>query len=113
MADPVNWTGKSGRKYAYWFLDIKDGIKDEGGNYLFVKRTATNQLVMLYAGQADSLKARLPNHERLADARRAGATDIMAHTTPNGETARLAEEKDLIQQWNPVLNTHHNQASSR
>lgn len=109
MAATVDWPGKSGTKYRYWFLDslAPNSIKDEAGNYMFVKRLPNGNWYPVYIGQADSLKARLPNHERLAEAQRAGATHVMAHTTPAGEAARLAEERDLIQQWAPALNTHH------
>ncbi|WP_164934920.1 hypothetical protein [Bradyrhizobium zhanjiangense] len=43
----------------------------------------------------------------MGDAIRAGAVVLVAHTTPGGEQVRLAEEKDLVSVWNPVLNTHH------
>jgi len=35
----------------------------------------------------------------------------MSHTTPNGEQARLAEERDLIAKWSPTLNTQHRKVS--
>jgi hypothetical protein len=31
----------------------------------------------------------------------------MGHTTPAGEQARLAEERDLIERWNAPLNKQH------
>jgi hypothetical protein len=112
MADPIKWPGKSGKSYAYWYLDLSAPIKDEAGNYMFVKQLPNGNLLPVYIGQADSLKKRLPNHERWAEAQRAGAKYVMAHTTPGGESVRLAEEKDLIQQWNPALNTHHTQTGT-
>lgn len=111
MADfVIDCPGQSGKTYRYWSLDIKAPIKDEAGNYMFVQRLPNGNFVPLYIGQADSLKNRLPAHERLKDAVRAGATHVFAHTAAGGETARLAEEKDLIQRWDPVLNTHHRKA---
>lgn len=113
MADTIDWGGQGGRKYRYWFLadTTPNGIVAAGGNYAFVKKLANGNFTPLYFGQADDLKARIPNHERLEDAKRAGMTHVMGHTTPAGEQARLAEEKDLIGYWNPVLNTHHKKVS--
>ncbi|TMJ01429.1 MAG: hypothetical protein E6G97_16230 [Alphaproteobacteria bacterium] len=107
MTDTLDWPGTSGKTYRYWFTDLNQALKNEGGNYMFVKPMPGNKWLPVYIGQADSLGARLPCHERLPDAKRAGATHAMTHTTPAGEQARLAEERDLIQYWNPVLNTHH------
>jgi hypothetical protein len=107
----IDWPGNSGKTYRYWGASFTDAFKDEGGNYIFVRPVPTGGYLPVYIGQADSLKNRLPNHERLADAKRAGATDVMTHTTPGGEADRLEEERDLIQRWNPALNTHHRRVS--
>jgi len=48
-----------------------------------------------------------PNLER---ASALGAEAIVAHSTPGGALARLAEERDLIRHWNPVLNQQHRTA---
>jgi hypothetical protein len=66
--------------------------------------------VPLYFGVAEDLKTRIPNHERWADAISAGMTHVMAHSTQGGEQVRCAEEVDLIQYWQPVLNVQHRQA---
>jgi hypothetical protein len=112
MADYIDWPGASGRKYRYWFLEslAAERIKADGGNYMFVRRLQNGNWVPVYIGQADSLKSRLPTHDRWSDAKRAGATHVMSHTTPGGEKARLDEERDLIQHWIPPLNTHHRKA---
>jgi excinuclease UvrABC nuclease subunit len=112
--DFIDWPGQSGKTYRYWFLNspkIAQNIKAEGGNYAFVKRSANGNFVPLYFGQADDLQARIPSHERWDDASRIGATHVMSHTTPAGEQARLTEERDLIQRWNPVLNIQHRKLS--
>jgi hypothetical protein len=82
-------------------------IKDEPGNYMFVKKAPNGGWLPIYVGQADSLTKRLPSHERLADARAAGATQVMSHTNGAGEQARLDEERDLIEYWHQALKTHH------
>lgn len=113
MADYIDWPGQSGSTYRYWFIDqlTAENLQAVGGNYMFVKKLPNGNWLPVYIGQADDLKARLPGHERLEDARRAGATHAMGHTTPAGEKARLAEERDLIQHWTPTLNTQHKKAS--
>ena len=109
MTNYVDWAGKSGT-YRYWFLEKpreSAAILDVAGNYVFVKQLPNGKFTPLYFGIADSLQMRIPNHERFDDAVRAGTTHVMAHTTPTGEAARIAEERDLIQHWNPPLNVHH------
>jgi len=107
----IDWPGQSGKTYRYWSAAFTDTFKDEGGNYMYVKQLTNGNYLPVYIGVADSLKNRLGSHDRFDEAKRAGATFVMAHTTPAGEQARLAEEKDLIQRWSPVLNTHHRQVS--
>jgi hypothetical protein len=110
MDQIIDWRGKSGTVYRYWFSGFADFYKVDAGNYMFVKQLPNGNYLPVYIGQAASLAARLPCHERIADAKKAGATLVMSHTTQGGEAVRLAEEKDLIQQWSPVLNTQHKQA---
>jgi len=109
MSFTVDWNGKSGTAYRYWSVDnlTAAGLQAVAGNYAFVKQLPNGNFIPLYFGIAESLRDRLPNHDRWNEAVRLGATHVMAHTTPAGEAARLAEERDLIQQWNPPLNTHH------
>lgn len=109
----IDWTGRSGAKYRYWFLTSIEasGIQAVAGNYAFVKQLPNGNFVPLYFGEASDLRARIPSHDRWSDAKRAGVTHVMAHMTPGGEAAQLAEERDLIQQWNPPLNVHHRKAS--
>jgi predicted GIY-YIG superfamily endonuclease len=107
----IDWPGQSGKTYRYWSGELTGSYKDEGGNYMYVKRLANGNYLPVYIGIADSLKDRLANHDRLEEAKREGASLLMTHTTPAGELARIAEEKDLIQRWNPVLNTHHRKVS--
>lgn len=107
MSVTIDWPGKSGNKYCYWLSEPSDTFKDEGGNYAFVKRLPNGNFVPLYFGETNSLRTRIPQHECWTDAVRLGATHVMSHTTPAGETARLAEERDLIQRWNPPLNAQH------
>ena len=109
MTQTIDWQGKSGKMYRYWFLEktTSDSIKAEGGNYNFVKQLTNGKWTPLYFGESGDLQGRIPGHEVWAAAVRLGATHVMAHTTPAGERARQAEEQDLIAFWNPPLNTQH------
>ena len=109
----IDWTGKSGKKYRYEFLNniTAAGINPVSGNYAFVKQLPNRNFIPLYFGQAENLQARLPNHERWEEAKRLGATYVMAHSTQGGDAVRCAEEIDLIQQWQPPMNTQHRRVS--
>ncbi len=112
MIDYIDWTGLSGSKYRYWFLPgINGPFKAEGGNYTFVRPSGSGLWLPVYFGETNDFSTRLPDHERWADALRAGATHIMAHTTPAGERVRLNEETDLIKRWNPPLNAQMRRTS--
>ena len=112
MTADIDWTGLSGKTYGYWFTPsiAAADLKDEGGNYMFVRQLPNGNWLPVYIGVADSLRSRLPTHEQLAEAQRLGATHVMTHTNPAGSQARLDEERDLIQKWNPALNIQHRRA---
>jgi len=93
MADYIDWAGKSGSSYRYWFLASlsAEKIKAEAGNYIFAKRLPNGNYSPLYIGQAENLKARLPNHDRWGDAKRAGAT----HTRNQAESRRFLSKSAI------------------
>ena len=109
----IDWTGSSGAKYRYWFLvnPTSAGILAKPGNYAFVKQLPNGNFTPLYFGESEDLQARIPGHDRWQEAVRAGMTHVMAHSAAGGESARQAEERDLIQQWHPPLNVQHRRAS--
>jgi hypothetical protein len=109
MSWTIHFTGISGKSYKYWSVDISRLylLLDQTGNYGFLKPTGGNNYTPLYFGKADSLRDRHKNHERWREAVALGATVIVAHTTPAGVQACLAEERDLIAKWNPPMNVHH------
>ncbi len=109
MAPDIDWPGRSGRTYPYYFaysIAARD-LKDEAGNYAFVRETKPGYWVPVYFGETGSLRGRLPTHELLAEAKKLGTTRVMTHVTPGGARVRQDEERDLIQRWNPILNTQH------
>lgn len=101
-----NWAGKSGKTYEYYVYPIGSNFKEESGNYIFCKLNAAGQWAPQYIGQTNNLNQRLGAHEKEACAKRNGATHIHARLNST-EAARLAEEKDLIQHYNPPCNIHH------
>ena len=105
MANPeVYWTGKSGTKYGYWILDLNASFKSEPGNYIFAKKEASGNWAAVYIGETDDFKKRMSNHEKRPCAIRNGATHNHAHTSSAGEKVRRAEEKDLIDNYDPPCN---------
>jgi hypothetical protein len=99
-----NWPGKSGETYTYEIYPIKGTtFADKPGNYVFCMESSPGRWIAQYVGQSQNLNGRLANHEKLASAIARGATHIHAHLNPV-ESARLAEEKDLIQHLNPPCN---------
>ena len=106
----LHLVGESGTAYRYVFVEGTTPLTTEGGNYAFLHRLPNGSWQPVYFGVADNCRARLANHERWPEAVRLGATAIAGHTTPGGDAARCAEERDLIRFWNPPLNTHHRSA---
>lgn len=103
-ANEIHWPGQSGTKYLYYIHPLNTAFVPKPGNYLYAKETRPGYWVPVYIGQTDNLRDRLSNHEKEACARHNGATHIHAHAS-GGETARLAEEADLIARWQPTCNT--------
>lgn len=108
-ADVIDWPGSSGAKYRFWFIDLSlKSLVRQSGIYMFVRQSnrERNQWVPVYIGVADDLVNRLTGHERWEEAKRHGATHVMAQGQAD-QTAREKAEQDLIGYWNPPLNTHH------
>ena len=100
----MHWTGQSGKMYKYWIYPIDTNFQERPGNYIFAKEASPGSWEPCYIGQTTNLNDRLNNHEKRSCAIRNGATHIHAHLNSNGESARLAEEKDLIKKWQPPCN---------
>ena len=105
MADTIDWSSQSGKKYTYWFSsEIENpSMKSESGNYMFVKKISDGW-IPVYIGETGDLDERLTNHPELPCVRKNGGSHLMAHMTPAGQAARKAEESDLIAFWNPPCN---------
>lgn len=104
MADTINWIGASGKSYVYGIYSMNTTFKAEPGNYCVAKETEPGRFRPLYFGETADLSERFDNHHKMPCFTRNGATHIHAHTNSSGQNARLAEEADLIQRWNPTCN---------
>ncbi len=104
MAEAIDWVGKSGTKYRYWIYPMGQSFTAKPGNYIFAKETTPNKWRPIYIGQTSDLSARFDNHHKLPCIRKNEATHIHAHTNDAGEKARLAEEADLIANYDPICN---------
>ena len=90
-------------KYNYQIYPIDHSFYHSPENYIFAKEIQQNEWQPVYIVQTIDLGERLFYHVAESCARRNGATHIHIH--PNfSQQVRLAEEKDLILQWNPVCN---------
>lgn len=69
-----------------------------GAVYIFTKRTVDGlgkgAHAFIYIGQTDSLRNRMPNHEKFPSINRNGANCVCVHPDGN-ETSRLKKETDL------------------
>ena len=100
----VNWAGKSGKEYQYQVFPLATSFQPLPGNYIYAQQTEDGQWIPLYIAQTRDLHQRLEGHVTVSDAMANGATHIHAHYCSTGQAARCTEERDLIQQWQPVCN---------
>ena len=108
MADAVtestiDWPGKSRKAYRYWVHKIGTPMQAKGGNYIFAKETEPGRFHPIYIEQTGDLDLRFDQHHKASCITRAGATHIHTHLNSD-EKSRLAEEADLIDNWNPKCN---------
>lgn len=107
MADEIYWPGQSGKKYLYGVYEIETSFKDVPGNYIYAKKNNSGNWTPLYIGQTENLGQRLEDHEEESCAKRYGATHVHVHGNEGGESARRAEEKNLILKWQPPCNDQY------
>lgn len=101
----IMWPGRSGREYWYaiyprhWRFGAR-----QPGNYIYAVESAPSRLLPLYIGQTDDLNRRLLEQDSEFDL--FCATHLCAHFNyyDYGTFGRLAEERDLIELWEPACN---------
>ncbi|WP_195820444.1 hypothetical protein [Roseobacter sp. MH60115] len=101
------WTNSAGRQFV--FSEYPIDYKPEGDRdiYLFCA-CGIFGYSPIYIGKATDLNSRLSGHERRDEAKRYGATTLLVYS-PGGLLSELFEdnEKQLIQEFRPLLNTQH------
>ena len=100
----IDWQGRSGKSYAYWIYPISQNFQDKPGNYIFAREPSPGNWTPVYIGQTQSLAERFDNHHAMPCIKRNGATHIHAHVNDGGEQTRRVEERDLIDNYDPVCN---------
>ncbi|MGD8323565.1 MAG: hypothetical protein PVF50_04290 [Gammaproteobacteria bacterium] len=102
MADTYEWPIGSGQSLEFEIHDQNENWSDAPGLYIFAYLSGGTWKAV-YAGQADSLQARLPNHERLDEAVREGATHIHVMIVRQ-QSQREVWAQALIRHLRPPLN---------
>ena len=91
--------------YEFIVYTMEANWNEVGGIYIFTGKNPQGLWVPLYIGKADSFQARFASHERWDEAARVGATHVHALVVPL-EANRVIIEAELIQNYQPRLNTH-------
>ena len=93
----ATFTGKTGN-YSFEVFPTDTSFNAVAAVYVFTKRNVGSDgkgtHTLLYIGQTDSLKNRIPDHEKWACANRNGVNCICVHRDDD-EKSRLAKEADL------------------
>lgn len=93
----ATFKGKTG-SYSFEVYPADISFNAVGAVYVFTKRTVGSDGKgthnFLYIGETESLKDRIPTHEKWSCATRNGANCICVHRDDN-ETSRLNKETDL------------------
>jgi hypothetical protein len=94
----ATFKGKTG-SYKFEVYSADTSFNDVGAVYIFTKRTVGSDgkgtHEFLYIGQTESLRDRIPNHEKWECATFNGVNCICVHRD-DSETSRLDKESDLI-----------------
>jgi excinuclease UvrABC nuclease subunit len=97
-ANTVNWGG-----YEFDVCKQTANWNDVGGIYIFTGLNQQGRWRAFYIGQAQSLKDRIPDHERWDEAVQLGATHVHARAVSQ-EATRDTVEAELIAAYQPALN---------
>ncbi len=98
-----SWPLGNGQTHEFTIYDSKQNWNKIAGVYIF-SYLAQEGWYPLYVGQTDDFSSRLPNHERLEEAVRHGATHIHAAVIPQA-SSRDKLEAMLIGHLQPPMNT--------
>lgn len=97
-----SWPLGNGQTIDFTIYGSNSNWNKVAGLYIFSYQTKDGWFP-LYVGQTDDFSVRLPNHERLIEATRRGATHIHTLVVPQ-QSKRDTLEKNLIQHLQPPMN---------
>ena len=103
MSEPVKWKSKDKTELEFKPVLQTANWNEVGGLYLFANLN-NSQWFIHYAGQTNNFKNRIPNHDRWSEAKKLGATHVLA-VVLESQAKRDKYEQELIQELQPSLNT--------
>lgn len=107
LQDDLTFEGKSGNRYTFTAYSKDTVFNDVAAVYIFTKRTRNSEgrykYTLLYVGETESLKDRIPSHEKWSCVNRYGVNSICIHRD-DSKSSRLTKESDLIDNYNPPCN---------
>ena len=111
MASICTWTGLTGNPYPFEVYELPRGWQDQPklflnalpGIYIFTN-LGSDGYVAIYIGQTSNISERFPHHHKIDEIKNHVPTHIHLHVNHKDEYARLDEERDLIENYKPVLN---------
>jgi len=106
MSNTINWQSPNRAILSFGVYQHSDNWNDVSGIYMFCRQEQNNSYTPVYIGQAASLKDRLPQHEQWNPAVQKGASTVHAAIVSSQDDRDLFE-RQLIQQFQPILNQHH------
>lgn len=103
MADEslVFWTGRSGRRYAYYVYPLGRILSAAPGNFIYARLNDRGQWDAAYVGETVDLATITASEGMLAMAREKGATHLHAHLTLGNRDGRVDEQADLQDRFAP------------
>ena len=100
----IYWKDKSGTSHRFWIYPRGTKFNEPcPGIYIYTRETSPHKWIPIYIRQTENVNVRLTNHEQQECVDQNGATHIHVSIIAK-EKSRLATEKSLIEQWNPVCN---------
>ncbi|HUI92691.1 MAG TPA: hypothetical protein VLX68_10625 [Chitinivibrionales bacterium] len=106
-----SWPYNKQQSISFSIYGLNTEWNNVAGLYIFAYKTSANIWYALYIGQTNDFSVRLPNHERLNEAIRRGATHIHARVV-SLQKDRDYYEEEMIQYLQPPMNDQLKKASN-
>lgn len=101
----ITLAGLSGKQYSYEIFEIDQKFRAVACNYAFATKTPSQKYSILYVGETNDFSERFTNqHEGLECSKSKGATHVFIRVNSGRNQARLDEETDIRQNYNPDCN---------